>query len=133
MFEKTKIMRKLLMLLIFVGSTASLSVAQTTAFNYQGKLSDSGASQRTYQMRFELYDAVAGGTNPLFVTYNDKREVEGVKYDRLSVVFVNAFKEQQTQIEQQRVQIENLKKLVCRDHPRAAFCRDDSQARGAHR
>ncbi|MGE3467887.1 MAG: hypothetical protein AB7J13_13265, partial [Pyrinomonadaceae bacterium] len=26
-----------------------------------------------------------------FVTYNDKGEVEGVKYDRLSVAFVNAF------------------------------------------
>lgn len=37
--------------------------------------------------------------NPLFVTYNDKGEIEGVKYDRLSVVFVNGFKEQQAQIE----------------------------------
>ncbi|MGH9963092.1 MAG: tail fiber domain-containing protein, partial [Pyrinomonadaceae bacterium] len=33
--------------------------------------------------------------NPLFVTYNDKGQVEGVKYDRLSTVFVNAIKEQQ--------------------------------------
>lgn len=31
--------------------------------------------------------------NPLFVNYNQKGEVEGVKYDRLSVAFVNAFKE----------------------------------------
>jgi hypothetical protein len=68
--------------------------------------------------------------NPLFVTYNDKGEVEGVKYDRLSVVFVNAFKQQQTQIErqqkqleEQQLQIENLKKLICLDHPSADVCR----------
>lgn len=69
--------------------------------------------------------------NPLFVTYNDKGEVEGVKYDRLSVVFVNAFKEQQTQIEQQKqqlgqqqTQIENLKKLICSDRPNADICQE---------
>jgi hypothetical protein len=68
--------------------------------------------------------------NPLFVTHNDKGEVEGVKYDRLSVVFVNAFKQQQTQIdrqqkqlEEQQLQIENLKKLICLDHSDAAVCR----------
>ena len=44
--------------------------------------------------------------NPLFVFYNSKGEVEGVKYDRLSVLFVNAFKEQQTQIEAQQKQLE---------------------------
>ncbi len=62
--------------------------------------------------------------NPLFVTYNAKGEVEGVKYDRLSVVFVNAFKEQQTQIERQQTQIENLEKLICLDHPNADFCQE---------
>jgi Chaperone of endosialidase len=61
--------------------------------------------------------------NPLFVTYNAKGEVEGVKYDRLSVVFVNAFKEQQKQIEQQQIQIEGLKKLICLDHPNADICK----------
>ena len=67
--------------------------------------------------------------DPLFVNYNDKGEVEGVKYDRLSVVFVNAIKEQQTQIERQekqierlRTQIENLTKLICFEHPTAAHC-----------
>ncbi|MEP6901645.1 MAG: tail fiber domain-containing protein [Actinomycetota bacterium] len=69
--------------------------------------------------------------NPLFVTYNDQGEVEGVKYDRLSVVFVNAFKQQQTQIGEQKkllaeqqIQIENLKKLLCLDHPKADFCQE---------
>ena len=44
--------------------------------------------------------------NPLFVTYNKAGDIEGVKYDRLSVVFVNAFKEQQAQIRAQSEQIE---------------------------
>ena len=69
--------------------------------------------------------------NPLFVSFNDKGEVEGVKYDRLSVAFVNAFKEQQTQIETQNVQIEKqqkqideLKLIVCAMKPDAEVCRD---------
>ncbi|MDQ6788628.1 MAG: tail fiber domain-containing protein [Acidobacteriota bacterium] len=69
--------------------------------------------------------------NPLFVTYNAKGEVEGVKYDRLSVAFVNAFKEQQTQIEQQQKQlqqqqflIDGLKKIVCTQNPQADVCKE---------
>ncbi len=57
--------------------------------------------------------------DPRFVTYNDKGEVEGVKYDRLSVAFVNAFKEQQEQIEtlqktnvQQQQQIEKQQAFI---------------------
>jgi len=68
--------------------------------------------------------------NPLFVIYNSKGQVEGVKYDRLSVAFVNAFKEQQSQIEQQwdqirkqQNQIDALRKLVCLDHPNADACK----------
>lgn len=55
------ILRNTILALIFACLTASVSFAQTTAFNYQGKLSDSGAAQSSYQMRFELFDAVAGG------------------------------------------------------------------------
>ncbi len=36
--------------------------AQTTAFTYQGKLTDSGTPQATYQMQFKLFDAVSNGT-----------------------------------------------------------------------
>ncbi len=60
--------------------------------------------------------------DPRFVTYNDKGQVEGVKYDRLSVAFVNAFKEQQTQIEAQQKQIDELKAIVCSLKPDAAVC-----------
>lgn len=73
---------------------------------------------------------------PVFVTRNANGEIEGVKYDRLSVVFVNAFKEQQRQIELQQKQIEEqkisitnlqsevemLKNLICTQTPSINFC-----------
>jgi hypothetical protein len=46
---------------------------------------------------------------PLLITYNDKGEVEGVKYDRVAIVLLNAVKEQQAQIEQQENLIEEQK------------------------
>jgi len=60
---------------------------------------------------------------PLLVTRNARGQVEGVKYDRVSIVLVNAIKEQQEQIKQQQSEIESLKKLVCQDHPRASACK----------
>ena len=88
---------------------------------------------------------------PLLVTYNREGQVEGVKYERIGVVLINAVKEQQAQIEKQQEQltrqqeqitqqhrqakqqraafaaqqqqIEALKKLVCRTHRRASLCR----------
>ena len=67
---------------------------------------------------------------PLLVTYNAKGEVEGVKYDRIGVVLVNAVKEQQSQIEAQdakikslEMQLEAFKALVCSQNPSAEVCR----------
>lgn len=67
---------------------------------------------------------------PLLVTYNQKGEVEGVKYDRVAVVLLNAVKEQQVQIEiqqklieQQQTMIDGLKKIVCGQNPNADVCR----------
>ena len=69
--------------------------------------------------------------NPVFITYNSKGEVEGVKYDRLSVLFANAIKEQQEQIKQQQALIERqqrqldaLTKLVCQTGPQEEICRE---------
>jgi Chaperone of endosialidase len=92
-----------------------------------------------------------GKIDPLLITRNEKGEVEGVKYDRLSVVFVNAFKEQQAQIQKQQEQLKRqqaqinrqeeqarqqkaasveqqqqlnaLKRLVCSSHRRAKVCK----------
>lgn len=41
--------------------TAHSVSAQTTAFAYQGKLTDSGTPQANYQMQFKLFDALTGG------------------------------------------------------------------------
>ena len=72
--------------------------------------------------------------NPLFITYNSKGEVEGVKYDRLSVLFANAIQKQQEQIKQQRGLIERqqrqldaLTRLVCRANPQEEICRQQKQ------
>ena len=48
----------------------------------------------------------------LLVIRNSEGQVEGVKYDRIGVVLLNAVKEQQTQIEDLRKQIEELKKAL---------------------
>jgi hypothetical protein len=68
---------------------------------------------------------------PLLTTINDKGQVEGVKYDRVGVVLVNAVKEQQTQIEElqrmvneQQKQIDAFKKLICLSNSSADICKD---------
>ncbi len=58
---KKSILHNIFSGLIFVWLTASAALAQNTAFTYQGKLTDSGTPQSTYQMQFALYDALAGG------------------------------------------------------------------------
>jgi flagellin-like hook-associated protein FlgL len=78
-------------------------------------------------------------------------QIEGVKYDQLSVVLINAIHEQEAQIKQQQTrlesqktqidsiltqigsqqnqiersqsQIESLLKVLCLDHPRADICK----------
>lgn len=59
---------------------------------------------------------------PLLITHNEKGEIEGVKYDRITVALVNAVREQQAQIAKQKQQIDGLKRLVCIDHPKASIC-----------
>lgn len=75
---------------------------------------------------------------PLLATYNDKGEVEGVKYAQVTTVLVNAVNEQQKQIEdqkqtierqqkqveEQQKQIDALKKSVCAINPAAEICKE---------
>lgn len=72
--------------------------------------------------------------DPLLVTYNAKGEVEGVKYDRIGVVLVNAVKEQQSVIESQQQKIETLEDqvkalilLVCTNNKDAEICKQQVQ------
>jgi hypothetical protein len=74
---------------------------------------------------------------PLLATYRDDGEIEGVKYDRVGVVLVNAVKEQQEMIDRQAAElkelrnqvgeqqkaIDALRQLVCTSQPDAALCR----------
>ena len=67
---------------------------------------------------------------PLLTTTNERGEVEGVKYDRIPVVLVNAVKEQQQEIESYkkgiddlRLQIKLLTKLVCSTNASADVCK----------
>ena len=53
---------------------------------------------------------------PLLVTRNARGEVEDVKHENMLVIFINAIKQQQAQIDL-------LKKIVCADHPDAEVCR----------
>jgi hypothetical protein len=78
---------------------------------------------------------------PRLVTYNEKGDIEGVKYDRITVVLIKAIKEQQAlieaqnrkdklrqeQIERQRAQIDALKKLVCSRNQQAEVCKENKQ------
>jgi hypothetical protein len=66
---------------------------------------------------------------PRLTFRNDKGEIEGVKYQLVSAVLVNAVKEQQAQIEQQQKQLKQqqaelaqLKQLLCAAQPQAAVC-----------
>src|SRR5262249_4771877 len=49
---------------------------------------------------------------PLLTFRNDKGEIEGVKYNELSAVFVNAFVEQQAQIQKQQNQIRQQRQQI---------------------
>jgi hypothetical protein len=74
---------------------------------------------------------------PRLTVFNRKGEIEGVKYNQLTTVLVNAVNEQQAQIEAQqqhikqqseeiraqRKEIAALKKLICLDHPAASVCK----------
>lgn len=67
---------------------------------------------------------------PLLVTFNPQGQVEGLKYDRITALLVNAVKEQQSQIsqqnrqiERQQQQLESLKRLVCAEHPGVDVCK----------
>jgi hypothetical protein len=58
---------------------------------------------------------------PLLVTRNDGGEIEGVKYDHLNVILINAIKEQQKEIEQLKAQVRQLRGRYGVRRPRRRF------------
>ncbi|HEX8737597.1 MAG TPA: tail fiber domain-containing protein, partial [Pyrinomonadaceae bacterium] len=106
----------------FVSGLNLVNLLQPVTFNWRAN----------NQADFGLVAEDVAAINPLLVTYNEKGEVEGVKYDRVSMVLLNAVKQQQTQIEKQNEQIKNqqqtidaLKKLVCAANREADICREE--------
>ena len=96
---------------------------------------------------FGLVAEEVSTVEPLLTTANERGEVEGVKYDRVGIVLINAVNEQQTQIENQQKRIDSqqkqieeqkaiisrqqagfdaLKKLVCSQNPAAELCRPNN-------
>ena len=61
--------------------------------------------------------------DPLLATYNERGEVEGVKYSQLTIVLINAVKEQQAQIEALRKQVADLQKRLPQKRPRTTRAR----------
>ena len=66
---------------------------------------------------------------PLLSTYDHKGNLDGVKYTQLTVILINAVKEQQQIIETQQKQIEQqgseigaLKRIICSIRPGEELC-----------
>ena len=66
---------------------------------------------------------------PLLTFRNGKGEIEGVRYNQLSAIFINAFREQQKEIELQHREITRLKKQVRRLRASSRPQRRDGDAR----
>ncbi|MFN0278688.1 MAG: tail fiber domain-containing protein [Pyrinomonadaceae bacterium] len=69
---------------------------------------------------------------PLLTFRNKQGQIEGVKYEKLAGLFINAFKEQHSkieeqtkQLEQQQKQIDALKALICPQNIDAEICRSN--------
>ena len=60
---------------------------------------------------------------PLLTYRNKDGEIEGVSYDQISVVLVNAVKAQQAQIERLENEIKLLRKIICELSPNTTSCR----------
>jgi hypothetical protein len=76
---------------------------------------------KQYQGRdFGLIAEEVAEVEPLLVTHNKQGEVEGVKYERVAVVLINAVKEQQAQLERQQKQIDKLKHMLIARQTRKA-------------
>lgn len=133
-----------------IGSIPLEASAAQVCFNASGDLLQCGASSLRWKTNVQAYrnglDIIrqlnpisynwkAGGQADMglgaedvakvapSLTFQDANgEIAGVKYEKLSMLFINAFKEQQEQIKAQKDEIESLKLIVCELKPAAAMC-----------
>src|SRR5215467_15009661 len=93
---KTKAALDLLTLALAFLLSASSAPAQTTAFTYQGRLTDGGTpASGNYDLQFTLWDAASGGTQqpqptPVTVTRSNVSVSSGIFTVQLDFT-VNAF------------------------------------------
>jgi hypothetical protein len=121
-------------IIAFTSGLSLIKQLRPVSFNWRdGGMADMG-----------LVAEEVNAVEPLLTTTNAGGQVEGVKYDRVGVVLINAVKEQQAQIEslakqnelqqkqnelqqkqieQQRAEIAALKALVCQTNKKAAICK----------
>ncbi len=81
----------------------------------------------TEEADFGLIAEEVAEAAPLLALREADGTIRGVNYSHLSVVLVNAVKEQQQIIERQQRQLEQLKALVCANNPKAAACQEEKQ------
>ena len=93
-----------------------IATCNSSSRRYKFNIQDFGSGlELIRRLRPVAYNWIAGGARdvglvaeevavaePLLATYNDNGEVEGVKYDRVGVVVINAVTEQQAMIDDQR-------------------------------
>ena len=103
----------------FTGGLALLNKLNPITFNWR--------TDNSPDLGFGAEEIAA--IEPLLVVRDEKGVVEGVKYDRITAVLVNAIKEQQQQINLQQQQIEGLKKFICKRNRRARPCLSGSTQR----
>ena len=61
--KRESILRRLFIVSMFTALTAATAFAQTTAFNFQGRLNDgANPANGNVEMQFKLYDSLTGGT-----------------------------------------------------------------------
>lgn len=136
---------------IFSGDQSGLSDCSSSSIRYKDDVVNLGYGldliQRLRPVSFKwkgdgqtdigLIAEEVSQIEPFLVTHNKAGDIEGVRYDRLGVILVNAVKEQQEQIERQqkeleeqreiaekqRREIDELKRLVCSQNTKAALCR----------
>lgn len=61
--------------------------------------------------------------NPLLAEYDEEGQLRSVKYRQMTALLTQAIQEQQAMIESQQKEIDQLKALVCLDHPKAEVCK----------
>ena len=111
-----------------------VSTCSPSSIRYKGNIASySPGLSFIYRLRPVTYNWKHDGTpdfgliaeevaeiEPFLINRNDKGEVESVKYDRISVVLVNAVKDSRRQIEAQAEQIEDQQRQVRSDQRQIA-------------